>query len=268
MTKRATPQLEVISQLPTSGATHPTPLLFVHGAFGGAWCWQEHFLPYFAAQGYAAHAVSLRGHGASAGLEHMDWWSIADYVDDVLSISDDFAQPPVLIGHSMGGFVVQKIFERQHPAGAVLLASVPPQGLVSSSLSMMFMQPDLMSQINRVLAGNWEQSDVLRDALFAQPAEAADLQRYYALMHTESQRALWDMTMFDLPRLPQRDLPPLLILGAESDRLIPASQAHAAAGFYGTKAEVMAGFGHYMMLERDWRLVADRIIAWLVEQAI
>lgn len=267
MTKRATPQLEILSQIP-AGKAHPTPLLFVHGAFGGAWCWQEHFLPYFAAQGYAAHAVSLRGHGQSAGHDHIDWWSIADYVDDVLSVCDDFTQPPVLIGHSMGGFVVQKLFERQHPAGAVLLASVPPQGLMSSSLSMMFMQPDLMSQINRVLAGNWEHSDVLRDALFAQPAAAEDLQRYYRLMHTESQRALWDMTMFDLPRLTQRELPPLLILGAEQDRLIPANQAQAAAGFYSTSAEIMPDLGHYMMLERDWRRVADRIIAWLGEQAI
>lgn len=267
MNKRALPSLEVLSRVPV-GTAHRTPLLFVHGAFCGAWAWQEHFLPYFAAQGYAAHALSLRGHGGSAGHEHIDWWSIADYVDDVQSVIADFEHKPVLIGHSMGGFVVQKLFEREHPAGAVLLASVPPQGLMSSSLSMMMAQPDLMSQINRAFDGNWAQSSVLRDAMFAQPVDSEALERYYHLMQTESQRALWDMTMFDLPRLPQRDLPPLLVLGTEHDRLIPASQAHATASFYGVSAEIVPGLGHGMMLEQDWQLIADRIIRWLVDQAI
>ena len=57
-------QLELISRYP---ATEPksVPLLFVHGSFTGAGVWDAHFLPYFAAQGYAVHAISLRGHGAS-----------------------------------------------------------------------------------------------------------------------------------------------------------------------------------------------------------
>jgi hypothetical protein len=33
---------------------HPTPLLFVHGAAHGAWCWDEHFLDFFAEKGYIA----------------------------------------------------------------------------------------------------------------------------------------------------------------------------------------------------------------------
>ena len=56
--------LEVISKYP-AGAARPTPLLFVHGAWHGAWCWDEHFLDFFAAHGYAAHALSLRGHGGT-----------------------------------------------------------------------------------------------------------------------------------------------------------------------------------------------------------
>ena len=271
MTKRTTPRLEILSQHPDSKA-HATPLLFVHGAFGGAWYWQEHFLPYFAAQGYATYALSLRGHGGSAGHEHLDWWSIADYADDVDSIIADLAQKPVLIGHSMGGFVVQKLFEREHPAGAVLLASVPPQGLMSSSLSMMMVQPDLLSQMNRVFEGGWNAfgapSEVLRDALFAQEIDTTTLQRYATQMQPESQRALWDMTMFDLPRVRQVDLPPLLVLGAEHDRLIPASQAHATAAFYGVDAEIIPNIGHGMMLEKDWQIVADRILTWLTSQDI
>ena len=48
-----------------AGADHPVPLLFVHGAWHAAWCWDEHFLGYFADRGYRAVALSFRGHGDS-----------------------------------------------------------------------------------------------------------------------------------------------------------------------------------------------------------
>ena len=52
--------IELISHVPAK-LKHPSPVLFVHGAFVAAWCWDDHFLPYFAKRGYAAHALSLRG---------------------------------------------------------------------------------------------------------------------------------------------------------------------------------------------------------------
>ena len=58
--------LELLSWGESEGAAR-TPLLFVHGAYVGAWCWAEHFLGWFGAQGFPAFAVSLRGHGKSSG---------------------------------------------------------------------------------------------------------------------------------------------------------------------------------------------------------
>ena len=56
-------RLEIISKHPVE-SRRPTPLLFIHGMLHGAWCWNAHFLDYFAQHGFAAHAVNLRGHGA------------------------------------------------------------------------------------------------------------------------------------------------------------------------------------------------------------
>jgi alpha-beta hydrolase superfamily lysophospholipase len=60
-------------------------LLFIHGAYTAAWCWEEHFLPFFAEAGYAAYALSLSGHGATPGRKHLDSFSINDYVKDVVT---------------------------------------------------------------------------------------------------------------------------------------------------------------------------------------
>ena len=102
--------LEVIARTPAVPAAAP-PLLFIHGAFTAAWCWAEHYLDFFAEEGYSSYAVSLSGHGGSRSKTSLDSISIADYVADVVRVATELPAPPVLIGHSMGGFVAQKYLE-------------------------------------------------------------------------------------------------------------------------------------------------------------
>src|ERR1700679_3824393 len=125
--------LEVIDK-GSATESHPVPLLFVHGAWHAAWCWDEHFLDFFAAQGYRAIAVSLRGHGKSPGGERLRWTRIRDYADDVAEPSPQLPSPPVLLAHSMGGFVVQTYLEHHAAAGAVLVAPIPPTGVLRLTL--------------------------------------------------------------------------------------------------------------------------------------
>lgn len=53
--------LEVIAQCPpAAGAGERPPLVFVHGSFHAAWCWAEHWLPFFSRAGFPCYALSLR----------------------------------------------------------------------------------------------------------------------------------------------------------------------------------------------------------------
>ncbi|MFM8502097.1 MAG: alpha/beta hydrolase [Fluviibacter sp.] len=255
--------LEVISRYPSKGKRR-TPLLFVHGAFTAAWCWSEHFLDWFAERGWPAHAISLRGHGGSEGLEQLGNWGIDHYVADVMQVVEELGELPVLIGHSMGGFVVQKCLEKQAFPAGVLMCSVPPKGLLASSLSMMWSHPDLMGGLSQLMTGGPVDIDSLKDALFAQPASMTDLQRYLMLSQMESQRAIWDMTMFNLINPDKLKPGPKLVMGAELDHLIPANQVRATAEAYGVEPVIFPGMGHGIMLERDWEHVASVLNDWLV----
>jgi non-heme chloroperoxidase len=254
--------IEVLARVPDR-ETRATPLLFIHGAYAGAWCWEEHFLSYFAAQGYAAYAVSLRGHGGSRGREHLDSHSIADYVADVADVVAELPATPVLIGHSMGGMVVQKYLERDTLPAAVLLCSVPPQGLLASALGLAFNKPGLMGELNRLMGGGRVALDALREALFAQPVAVDLMKKYYHLSQPESHRAIWDMTLFNLPHTGSLNRVPMLVAGGEFDHLIPASLVEMTARTYGIEAEIFPDMGHGLMLERDWETVARRIADWL-----
>lgn len=258
--------LEVIARSPAGAPRSGTPLLFIHGAYAGAWCWDEHFLPYFAQAGYSCYALSLSGHGRSRRHLPLDTLSIEDYVDDVAEVVAALPERPVLIGHSMGGMVVQKYLERAAAPATVLLCSVPPQGLMGSAIGLMFSKPDLLAELNRILGGGQPELDSLREALFHQPVDVGTLLRYYRLCQPESHRAIWDMTLFNLPQPMRMHRPPMLIAGAEHDRLIPADQVRMTAATYGESAHIFPGMGHGLMLEHDWRRVADHVAAWLSTQ--
>lgn len=264
MTRTRFPELEVLVASP-AGTPRPTPLLFIHGAYAGAWCWQEYYLPFFAEAGYACYAVSLSGHGQSPGHEWLDSLSLDDFVDDVAKVVGRLSQPPVLIGHSMGGIVAQKFLERASAAGVVLLASVPPQGLGSSALGLATRKPGLMMELNRLMGGGQVGPEALLEILFAQPPAMHKLRAWYKHMQPESYRAIWDMMLFNLPQPQRMARPPMLVLGAEHDQLIPPSLVHMTARTYGLTAEIFPGMGHGMMLENQWQPVAERIRDWLGE---
>lgn len=265
--------LEVFSCAPQKPRPDLPPLLFLHGAYTAAWCWQEHYLSFFAAAGFHSHALSFSGHGASRRRDHLDSYSIDDYVRDVAEVVAGLPAPPVLIGHSMGGFVVQKYLERHGAPAAVLMCSVPPQGLAASAVGMLLGRPGLFADLNRLMSGGQVAQDSLREALFAQPVSVDDLARYYRLAQPESHRAIWDMMLFNLPHCARTlaHLPhgreDLLIVGAEHDMIIAPSLVEMTARSYGTTATLFPGMGHGLMLEADWRTPAQDIADWLLQRA-
>ena len=242
--------------------SHP-PLLFVHGAYAAAWCWAEHFMPHFAQAGFRCYAVSVRGHGESGGRGSLSWHSLADYVDDLAEAIATIGARPAVIGHSMGGLIAQKYLERASLPGVALLASVPPHGLVPASLNLALFRPQLLAELNSLLFSGRASPEAMRQALFAGPVALDRLERYYALMQPESARAIWDMSFFDLPQRWRMKIPPLLVLGAERDLMVPREQVELCAKSYGVEADIFPAMGHAMMLDAGWQRVAERIIVWL-----
>ncbi len=256
--------LEIFSCHPAR-KSKKTPLLFVHGAFAGGWMWTDTFMPYFAKAGYPCYAVSLRGHGGSDGREHIDWHSISDYVNDLNKSVDFIGCMPVLIGHSMGGFVVQKYLEHHEAAGVALLCSVPPQGLVASQFHLMLQKPHLFMEINRIVAGNYTDTTTLQEALFVSEVEQEILGTWLTRMQAESHRAIWDMSMFNLPDLYRMKRPPMWIGGAEKDVLVPSFLVQSTAQTYGLTAHIFRNMGHAVTHEKDWPQVAAILCQWLDE---
>jgi pimeloyl-ACP methyl ester carboxylesterase len=246
--------------------SHPVPLLFVHGAWHAAWCWDEHFLDYFADKGYRALAVSLRGHGKSPAPKPMQFCSIADFVDDVDSVAKSLPTRPVVVGHSMGGFVVQKYLESHDAPAAVLVASMPPSGASRFLLRKMRQHPWLATRsmvTTKSLQSFAGTPTLARENFFSALTPEADVVRYTArLEEAYVGKISLDTALLKLPR-PNLVTTPLLVLGCENDGCFTQDEVRATAGAYHTEAEIFPNMGHDMMLEPGWAAVAERIHGWL-----
>lgn len=259
--------LEILRRQPAGDAPR-TPLLFLHGAYVGAWCWDEHFLPWFAARGFPCYALSLRGHGASGGRERLHQYGIGDYVDDLAQAVSEIDELPVLVGHSMGALVVQKYLERASARAVVHVCPVPPFGLLPSTFSLAFGRPQFFAEINSLAGGHSASRSALAEALFAGTVDAERIDRHYARMQAESRRALMDMTLWGLPQVWRMARVDALVLGASEDALISPALAQSAAAVLGAEYRLLDGLGHAVMLETAWESAAQEILDWLTARGL
>lgn len=261
--------LEHIIQEPTT-RRYNTPILFVHGAYHAAWCWQEHFMPYFLEQGYTVHALSFRNHGQSDAGGSIRWRRGAEYVADVHQIVEKIGTPPILIGHSMGGYVVQKYLER-HPAhAAVLVASLPPSGVLRTALSLLWNHPLEFLKANLTIS-LWPiiGTPELAQASFFPPTMSREaVAAYHAKMQDESFLTFLDMMFLNLPRPSRVKKVPMFVVGGEIDQLFRPYQVEATGRAYNAPVKLFPGVAHDMMLDPQWKAVAESIAAWLATVAV
>jgi pimeloyl-ACP methyl ester carboxylesterase len=258
-------KLEIISKYPTD-EQRSTPLLFIHGTLHTARCWDVHFLDYFVQHGFAAHAVNLRGHGNSEGQEKLRWTRIAEFVEDVETTVRQLPSPPILIGHSMGGFILQKYLEDHDIPAAVLLSSPSPAGLLPTAIRTARRQPWAFAKVNLTLSllPLIASPQLVGEAFFSRNLPEELLVEYWKQTQDDSYMAFLDMVALDLPK-PEKLKTPLLVLGAGRDNMIGPHEIEATARAYHTQAEIIPDVAHNSMLEQGWQSVAERILAWLNE---
>jgi pimeloyl-ACP methyl ester carboxylesterase len=254
-------RLEVIRRNGDPAGRNP-PLLFVHGAWHGAWCWDRGFLERVARQGLDVYAMSLRGHGASAGHERLRTTRVRDFVDDIEEVVDSLRARPVIIGHSMGGFLTQKLMERRSLPGAVLLASMPPNGVGGFVGKLIRTDPvgALQANLTLQLKPVVSTPDRVKRLFFSEVMSDEDVDLYASKLGNEAFLAYLDMLFGDLCT-PAKGTP-VLVLGAKNDAIFPVQAQNRLAASYGTEALIFP-MAHDMMLEPGWERVADTIAKWV-----
>ncbi len=201
--------MEVLTALPTAAASSAPsfpffaaqpktrrPLVFVHGSFHSAWCWAEHFLPFFQAQGFPCYAISCRGTSRSPSPDQEKSMRIATHAQDLRAFlqatfpSSASSLQPIVIGHSFGGAILAKMLEQDATGvgGAVFVCSVPPSG--NGPMTARFLKRDVVLAFKIVLgfvakkAAEWDW--LCRELFFAPDLDAGLLREYKGRLKQDS----------------------------------------------------------------------------------
>jgi pimeloyl-ACP methyl ester carboxylesterase len=196
----------------------------------------------------------MRGHGTSPGL--LRTALLRHYVDDVVATAAALPGPAVLVGHSMGGLVVQQALARYAARAAVLVAPVPAHPAVASLAAIARRHPlDAL----RIVGGG---SLPLRpDYLFH------ELDEPQARAHADRCGGESAVVQYQLllhrPARPPLGSPPVLVLASPDDRLVPVRGVRSTAARYGAEIVEFPGMGHDLMLDARWREPLDTMLTWL-----
>jgi pimeloyl-ACP methyl ester carboxylesterase len=246
------------------------PLLFIHAVTMGSYEFEEHFLPYFAQNGYAAYAMNWRGHGASEGKADFKSHGLLDYYQDLENvvhfIKEKTGKAPILIGHSTGGILTQIYISRHPVSKAVFLGigtgELSVQGLIGF-LATHF--PEKLQQYGQ--SGN---SDVLMK----------DRDVEYALMFTEENRpanyefiidrmvaqAASDKLFMDYnsyKTAPAMGSPKVLSITGDQDPIGTIEAVAASTALYKGTYHVVKNHRHDLTLSHGWKEVAEKINTFL-----
>ena len=254
-------------------------ILFIHGMYMTPLCW-EHWLEYFQAKGYRCVAPAWPGRDKpidelrkkhpdpELGQLTLSW--VIGYFNSQVNALDE---KPILIGHSMGGLIVQSLLQKEAAVAGVAIDSAPPQGILTPSWA--FLRSNL-PHINPFADQSIPISMTLKrfqytfvNGLPLEQQQAA-FERYVV---PESRRVPAE----SLTRVAAIDFskhhPPLLMIAGSNDHLIPAVLNKANYEKYKRSTSItdfkeFPGRTHFIIGQENWQEVADYVAKWLEEKGV
>ena len=264
--------------------TNPTPVIFIHGLWLHASSWSP-WVDLFAREGYQPLAPGWPGDSPTVEESRENPESIADHgVDDVVdhyaAIIADLPASPILVGHSFGGMIAQKLLGQDLAAAAVAIDAAQIKGDLPLPLSALratlpvFKNPankhkavTLTAEQFRYAFGN-ALSEEESDALYQRwtiPAPGRPL--FEAATANFNPHASTKVDTRNNAR------GPLLLVSGGKDHTVPESVVKATAAQYRHSEAVtdLIDFpdrGHSLTIDSGWQAVADTALDWLRQQSL
>ena len=259
-----------------------TPVVFVHGLWLHATSWGA-WVDLFREHGYAPVAPGWPGDGDTvedtrANPDKVAPHGIGDVVDHYAGIIGDLPAKPIVIGHSFGGLVVQKLLGQNLACAAVAIDPAPMKGIL-------YLPPSALRVASVALRnpGNRNNAVALSEGQFR-----------YGFGNTlteEESKELYDKWAIPSPGKPlfeaatanfmpgspaavktdNKTRGPLLVTAGGKDHTVPAAVSRSTRKQYHkstaiTDLQEFPDRGHSLTIDKGWREVADAVLAWLKDR--
>ena len=258
------------------------PVVFVHGLWLHADSWNA-WIEKFRTAGYTPIAPGWPGDGGNVVETRANPEAVAGHgIDDVvLHYADAIAglgRRPIVIGHSFGGLIVQRLLVEGHAAAAVAIDPAPIRGIVYLPFSALRVASvALRNPANRKRAVALTRKQ-FRYGFGNALTEAESDELYDRWTIASPGKPLFEDAMANLSRHSPAKVDtkairgPLLVTAGGQDHTVPASISRATVKRYRGSPSLtdlieFPDRGHTLALDGRWEEVADAVLNWLKRNA-
>jgi pimeloyl-ACP methyl ester carboxylesterase len=180
-------------------------------------------------------------------------------------------EPPILVGHSMGGLIVQVLLSRGLGAAGVAIDSAPAKGVISFKWSFLKSNWPVISPTAPKDEPYLPTLEEFRYA-FANTLSDSELRAAYDAQVVPESRRVGNAPTTPIAAIDfDRARPPLLFIAGGADHIIPASLNWSNYSRYDRSPGLIEfrefpGRSHYTLAQAGWEEVADFVLQWITEQ--
>jgi pimeloyl-ACP methyl ester carboxylesterase len=279
MACRYTPLLNGM-RMPTSN----TPVVFIHGLWLHASSWTA-WSDLFAARGYAPMAPGWPGDAATveatrAAPDAVAKVGIEEVTAHYRAIIDQLGEKPILIGHSFGGMIAQKLLGEDYGAAAIAIDAAQIKGVLPLPLSALHSTlPVFKNPANKHKAVTLT-AEQFRYSFGNAVSEEESKALYDKWTIAAPGRPLFEAAVANFsPHSPAKvrtdneDRGPLLLIMGGKDHTVPEVITKATLKQYRKSSAVtdlleFADRGHSLTIDAGWVEVADACLTWLDKQGL
>jgi len=247
-------------------------IVFIHGMFQNPVSWEK-WVNYFTDKGYNCIAPAWPLHEGTpkqlrdnppAGLGDLELQTIVNKFEGIISSLDE---KPILIGHSVGGLIVQLLVNKGLAEMSVAIDSVAPNAMLAFDWG--FMKNSAL--IANPFKGNepfYMDLETFHGS-FCNAMTMAETKEAYERTATHDSRNVLRDCMGSQGHI-DLELPhaPLLFIGGEKDEIIPFELNERNTKAYTNENSIaefkeFANRGHFICGQPGWEEVADYVYDWL-----
>ncbi len=260
----------------------PTPVVFVHGLWLHATSWNP-WLELFRAAGYAPIAPSWPGEAATVqetrdNADQVANFGIDDITNHVADVIASLSSPPIIIGHSFGGLIAEKLLGQDKGIAAIAIDPAQIKGVLPLPLAQLKAAlPALGNPTNLHKAVSLTKKEFRFGFGNAVPEEESDtLFEKWAIPSPAKplfQAAVANFSLHSEAKVNTANdkRGPLLLISGTADHTVPDVTTRSTLKQYRhstavTELKQFEGRGHSLVIDHGWKDVADSVLAWLKEK--
>ncbi len=251
-------------------------IVFVHGLFLNHQSW-ENWKNFFEEKGYTCYAPSYPLDNDTPAnlwkntppeLGKVDFKAVFNHYEKFI---DALPEKPIIIGHSMGGLIAQKLVEFNKAEAAICISTAPPKGVMTTKWSFLKSNFGLLNP----LKGNavFKPTAKWFHYAFANTMSRTESDKYFEQFVTPESRNIPRGTLKKFAKINfKQSHAPLLFIAGSEDHIIPSSlvkknfkKYQRATGI--KELKIYEGRGHLICLDKKWKEVATFVLDWINDES-